>query len=147
LHIEFAHDRADHARGDHDHVDVGRRGDQVEAHIVAAGPAERLARRQPRQDLLLPDQRLRFVGGEHQQDVAGGGRLQDRHRRKAVANCPFPVEIVPVADNHRDAAVAQIQRLRLPLVAIAQHRHRLARQRRQRSILVLVQLHLPPINP
>jgi hypothetical protein len=43
---------------------------------------------------------------------------------------------------HRDAAVAQVQRLRLSLVAVPQNGHGLSRQRRQLGVRIFVQLHL-----
>ena len=74
-----------------------------------------------RADLIVPDVGHTFIGGQHQQHIAGGGGLRNLDGFPAFGYCEFAVFVLAVADDRVDAAVAQVERLRPPLIAVTEN--------------------------
>ena len=109
-------------RGDHRHVDVRRRLDQLEADVEAVAEEERLAGGQVRRDRLGVDLPLRGVRRQHHDHVGLGGRLGRREHPQALLLGLGPaLRALRQTDHHVDARVAQRQRVGVALAAVPDH--------------------------
>src|ERR1035437_930145 len=110
-------------RRDHRHVHVGGRDDLSEANVEAVREHERLSSLQVRRDRLVVELLLARVGREDHDDVGAlrglvhaqhgqplPSRLRGRFRRRVQSH------------HHGNAAVAQVQRVRVPLAAVPDDR-------------------------
>ena len=139
--VEDSHHVARHPGRRHHHIDIRRQRDQAVAHVVAAGPHQRLAGPEAGRNLFVPDQWLGFVGGEDDEKIARLRRFADREGLETIRDGLLAVSIVTIADYDMHSAVAKIEALGAALVTIAEHRHRLAFQRLQRRIPLFEKFH------
>ncbi len=136
---DAAHHVAGALRGDHDHVDVGRRDDLVEVDVEAVRPRERLARGHRLVDLRVVDVRGQLVGDEHHHDVGLLRRLARGHDSQAVGLDLLPSRRVRAqADPDVAARVVEVQRVRVTLTAVADDRD-LARAQQIEVAILLVE--------
>ena len=105
--------------------------------VVAASPAQRVARFDAGGDLRIPDFRHAFIGRQHQQDVALLGGCGNFHRLEAFFDRQFAVFVVAISHDDIHAAVPQVQRLSAALVAVSEYRHGFAVERGERNIGVI----------
>src|SRR5262245_15784759 len=142
LQVLAPHEMTRPLRRHHEHVHVGWRDDLLEVDVEAVTECQVLALRQPGADLVLVDLRALLVGHEHHDHVglAGRGRGVDHAQalglrllaRRALGPQPHP----DVA-----AAVAQVERVRVPLAAIPDDRDLLPLERLQRGVRIVIDVH------
>ena len=102
-----------------------RRLDRAEANVEPVREHQRLAGFvEVRRDVALPDRRLRGVGREHHQDIAPGGGVRDaRHRQPRPFGLRAALARLGEPNPDVDAALLQVQRVRVPLRAVADDGH------------------------
>ncbi len=70
-------------RGDHQHVEIGTRVEQIEMHVEAVREQQRRALLHVVVQMLAVDIALQFVGGEHHHEISPFGGLGDFHHLEA----------------------------------------------------------------
>ena len=112
-------------RGDHQHVEIGARLDQVEVNVESMGEHERRALFHIGRKLIAVNLGLQFVRRQHHHDVRPFGGRRDVHHLDAFGLRLFGGRRArPQRD--RDllhAAVAHVEEMRVALAAVADHRH------------------------
>ena len=129
LEVRASHEVSGALGGDHGHVDVGRRLDQVEADVEAVREEQALAGRQVRRDLGVVGALLFGVGHEDHDDVglgAGVGDGEDAQSR--VLGLGDRRGVGAQSHAHVVAAVVQVERVRVALGAVAEDRDLLGHQ-------------------
>src|SRR5579863_7272905 len=112
---------------DHHHIDIHGRNDRVEMNAETVRNAEYLARMQIGLDRFFVEFALGFVGSEQVNPVGALGCLVGRNHDHAIR--PRLLRALASwieANNHFEAAVAEILRLRVPLAAVTNNGDRLA---------------------
>ena len=127
--------------GDHRHVEVLARNDGVKTNVEAVREHQRGALVQVRLNLVLVDLRLAGVGRQDHHDVGPFGRVGDAHdfesRRARLVARPAGGRQPHL---HADAAVLQVQRVRVPLRSVADDGDLLAANDRQVRRIFVVHL-------
>ena len=120
----FTHAVARRLRRHHRHVDAFRRRDPAEADREPVREHEHLAGREVRRDLLTEQVRLHQIRHEHHHDVGPRRGRRDVERREPGFRRGLPAAAArPHADANVDAAVSQVQRVRMSLRAVADDGH------------------------
>jgi hypothetical protein len=125
-------------RGHQRHVHAGRRDDLVVVDVEAVGEHQRVARLQVRGDAGLVDRLLRGVGQQDHHDLRGLGRLGHRQHLE-----PRGLRLLPRAaalvepDDHLDAALLEVERVRVALAAVADDGDLLALECAEVRVLVI----------
>jgi len=118
-----AHQRARALGRDQDHVQVLARGDHAEVDVEAVGEQQAGAGLHVRADRLLVDLLLDHVRGQDRDQVGVLHRLGRRLDHEAVGlGLGLGRAARAQADDHVEAGVAQVQRMRAALAAIADDR-------------------------
>src|SRR6266853_5139649 len=138
-----AHRVAGPLGGDHQHVDVGARLDEVEMHVEAVGEQQRGAVLQVGVQVITVDVALQFVGREHHDHVGpfGGFRHFEHLERLALRLLDA---LRARAQRHRDfldAGIAQVTRMGVALAAIAVDGDLLALDQVQVGVAVVIYAH------
>jgi hypothetical protein len=110
--------------GDHQHVDVGGRGDGIEVDVEAVGEHERLAGPQVRLDVRLVDARHVLVGDQQHDHVGPFGGLADvHHGEPGVLGLGAAGGPGTEPDHHLDTRFPQVVGMGVTLAAVADDRH------------------------
>ena len=130
-------------RRDHQHVDVGARLDQVEVHVEAVREHQRRALLHVGGEVIAIDVGLQLVRGEHHHHVGPFGGLGDLHHLELLGLGLLHAGR-GLAQRDRDvldAAIAQIERVRMALAAVADDGDLLALDQVQVGVAVVVNAH------
>jgi hypothetical protein len=139
--IERAERRAGTLRCDQEYIEVCTGLDETEAHRQAVAEAKRSAAAKIGLHLTV-QRRMGFVGREHHDDVRGSDGILQKRGGQARRFCfEHASGLAPKSDNHVNAAVVQVERLRAPLVAIAEDRHALPVERSGIDVGIAQQVH------
>ena len=146
---ELAHAVTGRLRRDHGDVDVRADGDRPEADVEAVREHQHVAWSQIRLDFLAVHLALRRVGDEDHHDVSpfrdvghvAHGQARGLRPRARPARRRKP-------HLHANAAVLQVQCMRVPLRSVANHRNFAIANQRQIRVVVVIHcrhqiLHLP----
>src|SRR5262245_37756535 len=129
-------------RRHHEHVDVRGGHDLLEVDVEPVAERQVLPLRQPRRDLVLVDLRALLVGDEHHDDVGLTRRCGRIHHPQADGlGLPPGRAVGAQADPDVTAAVAQVERVRMPLAAVPDDGDLLAPDGVQGRVLVVVDVH------
>ena len=80
--------------------------DEPIADVVTAAPAQRFARRDSWRDRGVPDFWHAFIGGQHEQDIAGGSGLRDFDWFESFLYGLLAIFILSISDDDANAAIA-----------------------------------------
>src|SRR5215831_13337893 len=146
-----AHGVARPLGGDHQHIDVGARLDEVEMHVEAVGEQERSAVLQVGAQVVAVDVALQFVRREHHDHVGPFGGLRHLEDLELLAFRLLDA-LRALAQRDRDfldAGITQVKRMGVALAAIAHDRYLLAFDQIQVSVAVVIYAHFfsTPVVP
>ena len=121
--VGAAHEVAGTLGRDHPHVDALGRRDLLEVDVEAVRERERVAVDEVRRDVGLVDLLLLGVGQQHHDDVGLAHRVGGRqHAQPGRLGLGLRLRALAQADDHVDARVLQVQRVRVTLRAVAEDR-------------------------
>src|SRR5574341_146803 len=145
LHELAAHRVARGLGGDHDHVQIGARHNLVIVNVETVREGERRPLLQVRRDVVGVDEALMLVRRQHHHQVRLFHRIGDvLHGETRVLRLLDRGRALAQRHRDGDAAVLQVQRMRMALGAIAHDGHLLAADDREISVFVVIELHLFP---
>ena len=138
-----AHGVARAFRRDHADVEIGARLDQVEVDVEAVREHQRRALLHVGLKVVLVDVALQLVGRQHHDDVGPLGRLGDFHHLEAGAlGLLGRGRALAQRDGHvLDAAILEVQRVRVTLAAVADDRDLLALDEIDVGITIVINAH------
>ena len=141
--ILAAHGVAGAFGGDHEHVDVGARVEQVEVHVQAVGEGEGAAGLHVRAELVAVEVALALVGGQDHDDVGPFRRIARVHDLQVRAfSLGHASGIWAQADREFGrAAIFEIVGVSMSLAAVADDRNLLALDQVHVGIAVVVHAH------
>jgi hypothetical protein len=131
-------------RGDHQHVEVGARLDEVEVDIEPVGEHERGTLFHIGRKLIAVDLGLQFIGRQHHHDIRPFGGSGDLHHLDAFGLRLFGGSRAR-PERDRDlfhAAVAHIENMRVALAAVADHRHFLGFDQIEIGVSIIIHTHV-----
>ena len=137
--VGAAHEVTGTLRRDHPDVDTGGRCDLVEVDVEAVRERERVAVREVRRDVGLVDLLLLGVGQQHHDDVGFPHRVAGRqHAQTRGFGLGLRLRSFAQPDDHVDAGVLQVQRVRVSLRAVAEDRDLAVGDQRGVGVVVVV---------
>ena len=138
-----AHGVARALRRHHADVEVGARLDQIEMHVEAVREHQRRALLHVGGEVLLVDVALQLVGRQHHDDVGPLGGLGDVHHLEAGAlGLLRRGRALAQRDGHvLDAAILEVQRVRVTLAAVADDRDLLGLDEIDVGITIVINAH------
>src|SRR5690606_7687219 len=129
---------ADRARCYQPNIDKRRRFDESEGDVIRAAEDERLPLTQMRRYLFEVNLWHRFIAVEQHQDVAVARHLLDRSGREAITDRRAEPFLAIIADEHVDAAVAQVEGARATHFAVSDHANSPSTQILKITIFIMV---------
>ena len=126
---------------------VGRRHDLAEVDVEAVGEHERRAVLEVGRDVVLVHDGLRLVGDQHHDDVGLlGGLGGAEHLEAGLLGALAVGRALELADDHGDAAVAQVLGVGVALAAEADDGDGLALDQGKVGVLVVEHAVSPPLD-
>ena len=143
LEIFRAHRVAGALGGDHQHVEIGARLDEIEVHVEAVREQQRRALLHVGREFVAVDVRLQFVGREHHHDIGPFGGADDVEHLDA-----FGFGLLgggrTRAQRHGDvlhAAVAHVEEMGVTLAAVTDDGDLLALDQIEIGVPIVIHAH------
>ena len=127
---------------DHEHIDIVRRHHLPKVNVKPVGKGEGIARFEIGADIGFVHGLLDFVVDQDHHDVpplAGLGHIG--YLQPSGLGLSAPLATRAQAHHHLDAALRQVERMRVALTAVADDGHGLVREQIEVGVVVVVHLH------